>query len=164
MSAAAFPHAYPFRFVDTVSPGATSGGERMAPPEPPGSGAERTAPPGFQGRVRIRVTANARAAMGEGWQSSLLYPEAIAQAALLLEGADPEAGRRGYLAGIQELSIERAPRAGETLEISVRLHGRFGAMHRFDGEVRAGEELLARGSVLVRQGESAPQEAQEGTS
>ena len=151
MSAAAFPHAYPFRFVDTVSQGATSGGER-------------TAPPGFQGRVRIRVTANARAAMGEGWQSPLLYPEAIAQAALLLEGADPEAGRRGYLAGIQELSIERAPRAGETLEISVRLHGRFGAMHRFDGEVRAGEELLARGSVLVRQGESAPQEAQEGTS
>jgi len=151
MSAAAFPHAYPFRFVDTVAEGATSGGEG-------------TAPPGFQGRVRIRVTANARAAMGEGWQSSLLYAEAIAQAALLLEGADPEAGRRGYLAGIQELSIERAPRAGETLEISVRLHGRFGAMHRFDGEVRAGEELLARGSVLVRQGESAPQEAQEGTS
>ena len=151
MSAAAFPHAYPFRFVDTVAEGATSGGERLAPP-------------GFQGRVRIRVTANARAAMGEGWQSPLLYPEAIAQAALLLEGADAEAGRRGYLAGIQELSIERAPRAGETLEISVRLHGRFGAMHRFDGEVRAGEELLARGSVLVRQGESAPQEAQEGTS
>jgi len=151
MSAAAFPHAYPFRFVDTVAEGATSGGER-------------TAPPGFQGRVRIRVTANARAAMGEGWQSPLLYPEAIAQAALLLEGADAEAGRGGYLAGIQELSIERAPRAGETLEISVRLHGRFGAMHRFDGEVRAGEELLARGSVLVRQGESAPQEAQEGTS
>ena len=164
MSAAAFPHAYPFRFVDTVSQGATSGGERTAPPGPPGSDGSRTAPPGFQGRVRIRVTANARAAMGEGWQSPLLYPEAIAQAALLLEGADPEAGRRGYLAGIQELSIERAPRAGETLEISVRLHGRFGAMHRFDGEVRAGEELLARGSVLVRQGESAPQEAQEGTS
>lgn len=164
MSAAAFPHAYPFRFVDTVSQGATIGGERTAPPGPPTSGGERTALAGFQGRVRIRVTANARAAMGEGWQSPLLYPEAIAQAALLLEGADPEAGRRGYLAGIQELSIERAPRAGETLEISVRLHGRFGAMHRFDGEVRAGEELLARGSVLVRQGESAPQEAQEGTS
>lgn len=157
MSAAAFPHAYPFRFVDTVSQGATSGGERTAPPGPPTSD-------GFQGRVRIRVTANARAAMGEGWQSPLLYPEAIAQAALLLAGADAEAGRHGYLAGIQELSIERAPRAGETLEISVRLHGRFGAMHRFDGEVRAGEELLARGSVLVRQGESAPQEAQEGTS
>ena len=136
MTAAAFPHAYPFRFVDTVA---------------------QRAGAGFQdGRVRIRVTANARAAMGEGWQSALLYPEAIAQAALLLEGGDAEAGRRGYLAGISELSIERAPIAGETLEIAVRLNGRFGAMLRFDGEVRAADhdELVARGSVLVRQGEA----------
>ena len=137
MTAAEFPHAYPFRFVDTVS---------------------QRADPEFQGgRVRIRVTGNARVAMGEGWQSVLLYPEAIAQAALLLEGRDAEAGRRGYLAGVSELSIERAPRAGETLEIAVRLRGRFGAMLRFDGEVRAvdPDELLARGSVMVRQGEAA---------
>ena len=111
------------------------------------------------GRVRIRVTGNARAAMGESWQSALLYPEAIAQAALLLEGGDAEAGRRGYLAGITELSIERAPRAGETLEISVRLQGGFGGMLRFDGEVRSGEELLAKGSVLVRKGGATPEAA-----
>jgi 3-hydroxymyristoyl/3-hydroxydecanoyl-(acyl carrier protein) dehydratase len=141
MSGAGFPHAYPFRFVDTVS---------------------RRADADFQGgRVRIRVTGNARAAMGETWQSGLLYPEAIAQAVLLLEGGDASAGRRGFLAGVQDLAIERAPRAGETLEISVQLRGRFGAMHRFDGEVRSGEELLARGSVLVRRGES---DAQEGAS
>ena len=140
MSAAAFPHAYPFRFVDRVLPGA------------PGTGFEG-------GRVRIRVTGNARAAMGESWQTGLLYPEAIAQSALLLQGGDPETGRRGFLAGITDLTIERAPHAGETLEISVRLQGRFGAMLRFDGEVRSGDELLARGSVLVRQGESGPQEA-----
>jgi 3-hydroxymyristoyl/3-hydroxydecanoyl-(acyl carrier protein) dehydratase len=151
MTAAAFPHAYPFRFVDVVSQRATSGGERTAPPGP-GSDFE-------VGRVRIRVTGNARVAMGESWQTGLLYPEAIAQAALLLEGGDPEAGRQGYLAGITELAIERVPRAGETLEISIRLRGRFGAMHRFDGEVRAGEELLARGSVLVRKG-GAPAEAE----
>jgi 3-hydroxymyristoyl/3-hydroxydecanoyl-(acyl carrier protein) dehydratase len=132
MSGAAFPHAYPFRFVDTVS-------------QRPGADFQ-------EGRVRIRVTGNSRAASGETWQTGLLYPEAIAQAALLLEGGDPEAARRGYLAGITGLSIERAPRAGETLEISVRLHGRFGAMHRFEGEVRSGEEVLARGSVLVRKG------------
>ena len=140
MSGAAFPHAYPFRFVDRVS-------------QPPGAE--------FQdGRVRIRVTGNARAAMGETWQTGLLYPEAIAQAALLLESGDPEAARRGYLAGVTDLSIERAPRAGETLEISVRLHGRFGAMHRFEGEVRSGEEVLARGSVLVRKGETGAGEAE----
>ncbi len=135
MATAVFPHAYPFRFVDTVS-------------QRPDAGFEG-------GRVRIRVSANARAAMGEGWQSPLLYPEAIAQAALLLEGADAESGRRGYLAGIQDFSIERAPRAGETLEVAVRLRGRFGAMLRLDGEVRADNELVARGSVLVRQGGSA---------
>ncbi len=137
MTAAAFPHAYPFRFVDTVA-------------QRPDSGFDG-------GRVRIRVTGNARAAMGESWQSGLLYPEAIAQAALLLEGGDAEAGRRGYLAGITELSIERAPLAGETLEISVRLQGGFGGMLRFDGEVRSGEELLAKGSVLVRKGGATPE-------
>jgi len=56
MSAAAFPHAYPFRFVDTVSQGATLGGGRTAPPEPPGSDGEPVVPPGFQGRVRIRAS------------------------------------------------------------------------------------------------------------
>ena len=100
MTVAAFPHAYPFRFVDRVSERTTVSGGRTVPPDPPG--------PGFGGRVRIRVTGNARVAMGEGWRSVLLYPEAIAQAALLLEGRDAEAGRRGYLAGVSELSIERA--------------------------------------------------------
>jgi 3-hydroxymyristoyl/3-hydroxydecanoyl-(acyl carrier protein) dehydratase len=132
MSAGAFPHAYPFRFVDRVSAPANAGF--------------------VGGKVRIRVTGNSRAAMGETWQTGLLYPEAIAQAALLLEGGDPEDGKRGYLAGITELSIERAPRAGETLEISVALRGQFGPMYRFDGEVRSGEDVLARGSVLVRKG------------
>ena len=134
MTTAAFPHAYPFRFVDTVS---------HAPDA------------GFQGgRVRIRVTGNARVAMGEGWQSPLLLAEAIAQAALLLEGGDAGAGRRGYLAGIQEMTLERAPRAGETLDIAVRLAANFGPVFRFDGEVHGEDGVLARGSVLVRKGEA----------
>ncbi len=134
MTTAAFPHAYPFRFVDTV--------------------AQRPDAAFRGGRVRIRVTANARAAMGESWQSPLLLAEAIAQAALLLEGGDAEAGRRGYLAGIQEMSLERAPRAGETLDVAVRLHARFGSIVRFDGEVHGEDGVLARGSVLVRKGEA----------
>lgn len=126
----AFPHAYPFRFVDTVS--------RVADAEFEG------------GRVRIQVSANARASMGEGWQSPMLLAEAIAQAALLLEGGDAEAGRRGYLAGINELEIARVPRAGETLEVEIRISGRFGPIVRFDGSVACGGETLARGSVLVK--------------
>jgi 3-hydroxymyristoyl/3-hydroxydecanoyl-(acyl carrier protein) dehydratase len=130
MATPVLPHGYPFRFVDIV---------------------ERPAGPGFKGgRVLTRITANGRGAMGEGWQSPMLLAEAIAQAALLLEGGDPEAGRRGYLAGIQDFGVTRPPRAGETLEIEVALAGRFGAVLRFDGSVSAGGELLARGSVLVR--------------
>jgi 3-hydroxyacyl-[acyl-carrier-protein] dehydratase len=128
-----FPHAYPFRFVDAVW-------ER------------RDAEP-FGGRVRARVTANARAAAGEEWQSRLLLAEAIAQAALMLEGGDAEVGRRGFLAGLQEMRFERAPRAGDTLDVDVRLSDRFGAIVRFEGRVSCGGELLAEGRVLVRKGE-----------
>ena len=70
MSAAAFPHAYPFRFVDGVA-------------EPRNADFSR-------GRARIRVSANARASMGAAWGSPLLLAEAIAQAALLLQGQDAE--------------------------------------------------------------------------
>ena len=82
MTTAALPHAYPFRFVDTVS-------------QRPRRRLSRA------GARRIRVSANGRAAMGEAWQSPLLFAEAIAQAALLLEAGDAEAGRRGFLAGIE---------------------------------------------------------------
>jgi 3-hydroxymyristoyl/3-hydroxydecanoyl-(acyl carrier protein) dehydratase len=132
----ALPHAYPFRFVDTVT----------APADPAFAG----------GRVRARVSANGRAAMGEGWQSPLLYAEAIAQAALLLRGGHPERDRTGFLAGIEGFSAERPPLAGETLEVSVRLAGRLGLVVRFDGEVSSGGETLARGSVLVREGTDGP--------
>lgn len=135
MGPAELPHAYPFRFVDTVL---------------------RHPGPGFSGgRVRARVSANGRAAMGEQWRSGLLLAEAIAQATLLLEAGDPEDGKRGYLAGIQELEITRPPQAGETLEIEVRLAGRFGPVFRFDGRVLSGDEVLASGSVLVRKGNAA---------
>lgn len=133
MPRAPLPHAYPFRFVDTIVE------ERNADFS--------------RGRVRVRISGNARAAMGGDWQSPLLYAEAIAQAALLLEGGDPEIGRTGFLAGIENFTAERAARAGETLEISVRLAARFGAIVRFDGEVTSGDEVVSRGSVLVRKGE-----------
>jgi 3-hydroxymyristoyl/3-hydroxydecanoyl-(acyl carrier protein) dehydratase len=126
------PHAYPFRFVETVI--------------------EPRNPDFFRGTVRVAVSANGRASAGEAWQSPLLLAEAIAQAALLLEGGDPEVGRTGFLAGIDGFQAQRAPRAGETLEVRVRLSARFGAIVKFDGEVFCGSETLARGSVLVKKG------------
>ncbi|HLN58941.1 MAG TPA: hypothetical protein VK416_10295, partial [Thermoanaerobaculia bacterium] len=69
------PHAYPFRFVETVV-------------EPRNEDFSR-------GTARVAVSANGRAAAGVEWQSPLLLAEAIAQSALVLEGADPEIGRTG---------------------------------------------------------------------
>jgi 3-hydroxyacyl-[acyl-carrier-protein] dehydratase len=133
LTAPILPHAYPFRFVGTVV-------------------RERNAD-FSEGTVSLRVSANGRAAMGESWGSPLLLAEAIAQSALLLEGGDADLGRRGFLAGLDGLELTRAPLAGETLSVDVRLAGRFGAMAKFDGLVRSGEETLARGSILVRKGD-----------
>jgi hypothetical protein len=108
-----------------------------------------------RGRVRVCVTSNARASMGAGWLSPLLLAEAIAQAALLLEGGDADLGRRGFLAGLEGFEARRAPRAGEVLSVDVKLTARFGAIVRFDGEVTSAGEEIAHGAVLVRHGEAA---------
>ncbi|HEV8232764.1 MAG TPA: hypothetical protein VGQ75_10495 [Thermoanaerobaculia bacterium] len=126
------PHVYPFRFVDTV----------LSP-----AGADFS-----EGRVLARVSADARASTGGAWASPVLLAEAIAQAALLLEGGDPETGRRGFLAGIESFEIRRTPEAGETLTIDVRLAARFGAIVKFEGEVRSGSDTVASGAILVRRG------------
>lgn len=135
----ALPHGYPFRLVERVLRGPK--------------------PEVFEGVVETRVSANGRAAMGEGWFSPVLLAEAVAQAALLLEGGDPDVSRRGLLAGLDGFELQRSPRAGETLRIEVRLAGRFGSVAKFDGRVTCGGESIARGSVLVRQGTPEPSEA-----
>jgi 3-hydroxymyristoyl/3-hydroxydecanoyl-(acyl carrier protein) dehydratase len=127
------PHEYPFRFVETVL-------------------RERNAD-FSEGTVLARVTSNGWASAGGGWASPLLLVEAIAQAALLLEGGDTELARRGLLAGIDGFEATRSPQAGETLAIDVRLAARFGSIVKFDGLVRSDGDTIARGSVLVRRGE-----------
>lgn len=126
------PHAYPFRLVDTIV---------------------RAAGPDFdRGRVSARISAGARAAMGGEWSSPTLLAELIAQAALLLQGGDPDLGRRGFLAGIEDFEVHRVPQAGESLTVDVRIARRFGAIVKFEGEVRSGSERVAGGAILVRQG------------
>ena len=129
------PHGYPFRFVELVL--------------------EERDPAFSRGSVRAVVSANARAAMGEEWRSPILLVEAIAQSALLLEGGDADLGRRGFLAGIESFRAVRPPRAGEVLQVHVRLTAHFGAIARFEGRVLADGEAIAEGGVLVRKGEPA---------
>jgi hypothetical protein len=134
---ATLPHAYPFRFVDI--------GERLGP----ASGGD--AP--WRGSATARISADSWAARDGEIASPMVLAEAIAQAALLLEGGDPEIGRSGFLAGIDGFEVTRLPHAGDTLTISVKLAARFGPVFKFEGEVRSGDEALARGAVLVRKGE-----------
>lgn len=129
------PHAYPFRFVDAVL-------------TPPGEDFS-------EGQVSAAVTVNGRFTAGnDAGAGAALLAEAIAQAALLLQGGDPEVGRRGFLAGIDGFRVDRLPRPGDRLQIDVRLTARFGSIVKFEGEVRSGSETLARGGILVRQGDS----------
>jgi hypothetical protein len=137
MRPAALPHAYPFRFVDVTSVEAKGGAEE----------------PSWHGRVEARLSAGSWAGRdGEPLPASVLA-EAIAQAALLLQGGDPEIGRSGFLAGVDGFEVTRPPRAGDTLSISVRMAARFGAVVKFEGEIQSGGQSVARGAILVRKGE-----------
>ncbi len=128
------PHLFPFRFVDRTV-------ERR------GEGA---------GRVRAAVTAGARLQPGEGG-SPLLLGELIAQAALLLQGGDPEMGRSGFLAGISDFEVLAPPRPGDLLDVEVTVAGRLGPTVKFQGRiVDDGGREVARGAVTVRQGTQAP--------
>ena len=128
------PHAFPFRFVDRT--------------------VERTGP--ASGSVRVAVTAGQRASVGGPLPASI-YPEMVAQAALLLQGGDPEIGRSGFLAGLSDVEILGEAGPGDLLTVSVRMAARLGPAVRFEGEVTAdGGRPVARASLTVRQGERPP--------
>lgn len=127
------PHAYPFRFADRTL--------------------EKTGP--ATGRVRMLVTANARC-VAEGVLAPMTLAELVAQAALLLQGGDPELGRSGFLAGFSGFTFDIAPEAGECLEVELRVAGRLGPVVKFEGTIRDGAgRRVASGAVTVRQGAAA---------
>ncbi len=124
------PHAFPFRFADGV--------------------VERTGP--AEGRVRATVTANAAAVRATGFPAAALA-ELVAQSALLLQGGDAALGRKGFLAGISDFSVERLPVPGDVLTVDVAIAGRLGDTVKLEGVVTDGEGgAIARGAVTVKQG------------
>ena len=124
------PHAFPFRFADGV--------------------VERTGP--AEGRVRATVTANAAAVRATGFPAAALA-ELVAQSALLLQGGDAALGRKGFLAGISDFSVQRLPVPGDVLTVDVAIAGRLGDVVKLEGVVTDGDGgAVARGAVTVKQG------------
>jgi 3-hydroxymyristoyl/3-hydroxydecanoyl-(acyl carrier protein) dehydratase len=126
------PHEFPFRFVDRIVK-------------------DRDA--SHSGEVSVRVTASAWACRSGAGPPPVFFAEMIAQTALLLESTDPDIGRGGYLAGLDDFVFERAAEPGEGLTVAVSLVGAFGKMAKFTGRIRTGETEIARGTVLVRRGD-----------
>lgn len=128
------PHGYPFRFVDRTL--------------------ERTGP--AEGRVRAVLGTGGRRMEDGTVLPPLTLAEIVAQAALLLEGGDPEIGRSGFLAGLADFRFLAPARAGDELEVTVAMAGRLGPVVRFDGVVRDGDgREIAAGSVTVKKGDAA---------
>lgn len=97
-----------------------------------------------------RVTAEKRLSandplLAEGL-AELLVVEALAQTAACLRGAQAGA-HRGMLVQASGFTFEKRAQAGETLTLTVTRTASLGALHRFDGEARAGERLIARGQM-----------------
>jgi len=117
------PHRYPFRFVDRV----------------------------VDGRGWVRLTANsARGRAGDGWNVAWLV-EAIAQAAALVlaDGEPGAAGGELVLAAVDQAELTAAPDPGATLEVAVRLEGRFGRLSRIRGEVRQDGRPIGKAALVL---------------
>ncbi len=124
------PHVYPFRFVDRIL---NRRGDAS-------------------GRVRAVITGDARAVNGTAF-SPMLLGELLAQAALLLDGSPPDVARSGFLAGFQELLVERMPEPGDILTAEVAPVAVLGPVARFEGSLfDDADRLVARAAFTVRKG------------
>ncbi len=126
------PHVYPFRFVESVI---RERNERFE-----------------GGEVSAAVTFGQRACTGPEWRSPFLLAEVIAQSALLLEGGDAEVGRSGFLVGLDNFALTRAPSPGERLTVRIDLLATYGLFAKFAGVISSAGEEIARGEILVRRG------------
>lgn len=85
--------------------------------------------------------------LADGLPETLLV-EALAQAAGYLLGSGGSQ-HRGMLAALSGFQFERRASAGETLSLRVRQTGVMGALHRFEGEARVQDRLVARGALVL---------------
>jgi radical SAM protein with 4Fe4S-binding SPASM domain len=87
-----------------------------------------------------------------------VYPEIISQAIAAQEGLRKlgcrEAQPEGFLLGVKKLEIFGKARVGDKLRISVLKTAKYGDFGIVMGEIRKGDEVLARGEVKVYQSDA----------
>jgi radical SAM protein with 4Fe4S-binding SPASM domain len=88
------------------------------------------------------------------------YPEILSQAIAAQEGFRKlgcrETQPEGYMLGLKNLEILGSAQVGDQLLISVRKTAKYGDFGIIQGEVRRGDEVIARGEVKVWQSDSGP--------
>lgn len=130
---AILPHRYPFLFIDSVvevTPGETIHCQKLV----------SNSDPILQGHFP-----------GNPILPGVVQVEAMAQAAVVLAHAsgvfDPEQ-HVCYFMGIQEAKFRAPVRPGEILDIRVTAK-RIGRIGKFEGEVRAGDEVKSSGKFTA---------------
>lgn len=92
---------------------------------------------------------------GTGKLDEAAYPEILSQAIAAQEGFRKlgcrETQPAGYLLGLKHLEILGSAQTGDKLLISVRKVAKYGDFGIIQGEVRRGDELIARGELKVYQ-------------
>jgi 3-hydroxyacyl-[acyl-carrier-protein] dehydratase len=132
------PHRYPFLFIDRV--------ERIVP--------------GVEGVFATNWSTNnyfsANRVPPSYKQSLLLEMMAEAAGLILISRQPPEEafkGREGFLLKIDRVLFFQIPREGDRMLITIEKTHSLGKLHRFSGEVRAGDTLLVRGELTLWQDE-----------
>ena len=132
------PHRYPFLFIDRI--------ERIVPGKE-GIFAVNRSTDNFFSSNRVPPS----------FSQSLLV-EMMAQAAglVLVSRHPPEEAykdRQGYLLKMDRVLFFQLPREGDRMLIAIEKTHSLGKLHRFSGEVRAGDTLLVSGELTLWQDE-----------
>ena len=103
--------------------------------------------------MRAVLSTNARSFAGLTVLPLPVAVEMMAQSALLLQGGDPEVGRKGFLAAVDGVRLRGVVRAGDELAIDVVIAGKFGPLVRFSAKARRGRKVVATAEITVKTGQ-----------
>lgn len=105
------------------------------------------------GTVTALVPADGPFTRDDGFLEDVALVEMLAQAYAALQGYEDrlrgEEVKRGFLVGVRSMSVTGSARAGDRLEMALTTVASLDGFAIAEGEVRRGEEVLARGSLKL---------------